>query len=71
MSENKRLSRKNGAKPSQSAHFDTFFFKKPLNLLKNENKCSYKLNVFTMKSALGNMSENSEFRFENSHNVKK
>ena len=46
---------------------------KPLYLLKNEkhysilcskNKCAYKFYVFTIKSALGNMSESSEFRFE-------
>ena len=52
-----------------------FFFKKSLYLLKNEkrlsifhckNKYTYKFYVITIKTALGNMSESGEFKFENS-----
>ena len=52
-----------------------FFFKKSLNLLKNEktlfffyckNKCTNKFYVFTIKSIRRNMSESTEFRFEKS-----
>ena len=53
----------------------SFFLEKPLYLLKSgkrlsifycKNMCTYKFYALTIKSALGNMSENSEFRFENS-----
>ena len=56
--------------------FCHLLFKEPLYLLKNgkclppplffcKNKCTYKFYVLTIKSALGNISENSDVRFEN------
>ena len=50
---------------------------KPLYLLKKDERlyifyckieCTYKFYLFTIKNALGNMSESNEFRFENSLN---
>ena len=78
MSESKEFRQKNRAKPSQSAHFATLFFKKPMHLLKDKeqslifyckNRCAYKFYVFAIKSALRNISESSKFRFENSFNA--
>ena len=50
-------------------------YKTQLSILCSENKCTYKFYIFTIKSALGNTSERSEFRFENSlkeiHPIKK
>ena len=79
MSKNRTFRWKNRAKLSQSVHFATFFFfqkttvfiekQKTLVFLYSKNKCTFKFYVFTIKSALENMPEISEFRFENSLNV--
>ena len=75
MSQNRQFRLKNRVKSSQSAYFTTFFYKKPLHLLKNKkhwlifyhkNKCTDKFYVFMIKCALRNMSWSSEFRFKNS-----
>ena len=74
MSESRAFRRKNRAKWSQSAKFETFFFSFSKNYsLKNEkhqsilcckSKSTYKFCVFNIKSALGNVSESNEFRFD-------
>ena len=73
MSETSRFRRKIREKSSQSAQFVTFFFKNIYWKMKNanrffivKNKCINKFYVLTIKSALGNMSECSEFRVEKS-----
>ena len=80
MSEIRELRRKKRAKPSQKDHFSTFFYKKPLYLLKTKNACGFFIvkistsTIFTClrknKNAHGGTSKSNEFRFENSLNVK-
>ena len=44
----------------------TVFIEKHKSFFYCKNNCTYKFYVFAVKSALGNVSENSDFRFENS-----
>ena len=72
-----RFTRKNRAKPPQSAHFYTFFQKTTVFIEKQKTLVDfllykyvyYKFCVFTIKSDLGNVSESSGFRFETILNI--
>ena len=72
MSESLKFRGKNRAKPYHMPNLP-LFHKKRMHLLKNrkyesifycKNKCTFKLYVFMIKSALENMSERSDFRFK-------
>ena len=75
MSKDKQFISKNDTKLAQDAHF-TFFVEKKSSLRKNrkrypvfdyERRNIYKFNAFTIKNDFENLSENAEFRVENSH----